>query len=171
MVNPRNRNADKREIFQAVHKVISLKPKRSISVLFHSHITGRARTSESRNAMLKMPRIVMIAVEIFINITLTVFLEMSRILFEYRGGALEQNAGQQQQLERVKITDRLYAKHTHNCGVPTPFHNKSTDKKDDNNGENVTSKQGVSFFSFNVHSRYDVVSFCRKVKNFFTNQT
>ena len=90
--------------------------------------------------MLKMPRIVMIAVEIFINITLTVFLEMSRILFEHSIGALEKDTGQQQQLERVKITDRLCAKNTHNCGVPAPFHNKSTDKKDDNNSENVTSK-------------------------------
>jgi hypothetical protein len=89
-------------------------------------------------------------------VKLEVFIEKSRTLFEYRSGALEKDAGQQQQLQRVKITDRLCAKHTHNCAVPNPFHKKPTDKKYGNNAKNITSKFRVSFFSFNVHSRYDV---------------
>jgi hypothetical protein len=58
-------------------------------------------------------------------VKLAVFIEMSRILFEHSIGALEKDTGQQQQLQRVKITDRLCAKDIYNGAVPNPFHKKS----------------------------------------------
>jgi hypothetical protein len=64
-LNPRKRKLERREIFQAVHRVISLKLKSSGKVLFHSHITGRARRRERRNAMLRIPSAATMAVDIF----------------------------------------------------------------------------------------------------------
>ena len=44
--------------FQDVHHAISLKPNSSGRVLFHSHITGKASTSEMRKIREIVPKIV-----------------------------------------------------------------------------------------------------------------
>ena len=52
--------------FQDVHHAISLKPNSSGRVLFHSHITGKASTSEMRKIREIVPKIVTTMVEMLV---------------------------------------------------------------------------------------------------------
>lgn len=52
--------------FQDVHHAISLKPNSSGRVLFHSHITGKASTSEMRKIREIVPKIVTTMAEMLV---------------------------------------------------------------------------------------------------------